>query len=101
MTTEISTQERIISVTSVATKNVPAETWTIEGKKFVSRKPAGFTTGHSDDLACSHRDCSVCPTCEATYANIVEVSGEWYWVRDYAEWFELVTELCRISAEYA
>ena len=93
MSTEISTNERIISYTRPESKNLPAFTWTIDGKKFVTRKPTGWKTGHGDDLSCNHRDCSVCRICEATYANVVEVWGAHYWVRDYAEWLEFVKEM--------
>jgi hypothetical protein len=80
---------------------VSGETYTIEGKRFVSRKPKGFTTGFDGELACPHRNRSTCDECIATYANVVDVLGEAYWVRDYAEWVELVSELARIDALYA
>src|SRR6266511_260708 len=37
--------------------------------------PSGFREGHQGDLACPHRDCSVCPKCAAAYPEIVEVRG--------------------------
>ena len=97
----VATTETMTSFTTVATANFAGQTFTIEGKKFVNRKPNGFRGGFNEELACSHRDCSVCPTCEATYANIVESYGQHYWVRDYAEWCEYVKEIAAICVEYA
>ena len=93
---EVATMEIAVTITSVK-----GESWTIEGKMFVARKPKGFRQSFNEEMACAHRDVSVCPECANKYANIVEVAGTHYWVRDYAEWRELVGELCAIQAEYA
>lgn len=96
MTTDVATLERIVTVTSLT-----GETWSIEGKEFASRKPKGMREGHDETLACIHRDVSVCDECVKKYANLVEVGGQHYWVRDYAEWSELVKELVTVAAQYA
>jgi hypothetical protein len=92
----IQTTERITSFTTVS-----GLTFSIEGKKFVTRKPKGFRVGFSEELACSHRDISTCDQCAGTYANIIEVYGTHYWVRDYSEWLEQVREFALLDAEYA
>jgi hypothetical protein len=90
---QIATTETVTTFTTVS-----GEVYTIEGKKFVSRKPRGFATYAKmvdviGVLACLDRNRSVCEKCAATYAKMVDVIGECYWVRDYAEWVELVSEL--------
>ena len=92
----IASMEAVITVTSVK-----GDTWTIEGKKFLPRKPNGMREVYDGALACQHRDVSVCDECTSTIANLVDVGCQQYWVRDYAEWLELVGELCEIAAEYA
>jgi len=92
---ELATNERLESITLVT-----GETFSIADKEFVTRKPKGFTTGHDDSLACSHRDLSVCDGCESRYANIVNIYSTCYWVRDYAEWLELVNELAHSALIY-
>ena len=49
-------------------------------KKWVNRKPAGMREGHNEELACRHRNTTVCLECVNTYENIVEVFGAFYWV---------------------
>jgi hypothetical protein len=93
--TDLATTETVLTITSKI-----GETWTIEGKKFVVRKPKGFRGGFEGELACPHRNRSTCDECANTYANIVEVCGEHFWVRDYAEWRDLVGQLCAIQAQY-
>jgi len=92
----LETTETAVTITSVS-----GESWTIEGKKFVSRKPNGFRGGFDEELACAHRNRSTCDECASKYANIVEVCGEHFWVRDYAEWRALVGELCKIQARHS
>ncbi len=45
------------------------------------RLPKGFREGHGGDLACSHRDMSVCPEC-ARVTGVVEVYGQHFWIPD-------------------
>jgi hypothetical protein len=96
MTTEISTLERLVSYT-----NSHGETYTIEDKKFVSRKPKGFRSDFDGALACNHRNKSVCDACIAIYANIIDVMGECFWVRNYAEWSEFVSQVAEMDAQFA
>ena len=49
------------------------------------RMPRNFRKGHGGDLACKHRDLSVCPACEAAYPEVVNVYGQCFWVADEAE----------------
>jgi hypothetical protein len=90
------TTERVESVTLVS-----GETFSIEGKKFVARKPKGFREGFSTELACPHRNMSCCDACAEKYANVMEICGTHYWVRDYDEWLLQVSELAKIALEYA
>ena len=87
--TTLSTTETISSFTLIT-----GEVYTIEGKTFVARKPKGFRGGFDEELACPHRDCSVCPECANRYANIIEVYGV-----DYAEWVETIAEFARSAVE--
>lgn len=47
--------------------------------------PKGWREGHGGDLACPHRDCSVCPSCAATTPEAVEVYGVHLWIPDPAD----------------
>ncbi len=51
----------------------------------MTRLPKGWREGHEGDLACPHRDCSVCPPCAASRPEVVEVYGLHFWVSDAAE----------------
>lgn len=46
--------------------------------------PRGWREGHGGDVACPHRDCSVCREC-ARRAEVVEVYGQHFWIPDPAE----------------
>ncbi len=59
-------------------------------KVWAKRKPAGFREGFAEELACSHRDMSVCDKCANKYANIVECYGVHYWMRSESELAEYV-----------
>jgi hypothetical protein len=41
--------------------------------------PAGWREGHEGDVACPHRDCSVCPDCSRR-EEVVEVYGRHFWI---------------------
>lgn len=47
--------------------------------------PSGWRHGHDGELACPHRDCSVCPGCAAAHDECVDVLGAHYWVADADE----------------
>ena len=67
---------------------------TTMGKRFVTRRPAGFRIGLQDELACPHRDISCCKKCEDKYDNIIESYGHHYWLdtkEELAEWNEMIT----------
>jgi len=58
--------------------------------------PRGFRQGFDGDIACPHRDLSVCPTCALEHQpEIVESFGRHYWVTDPAE----RTELARLESK--
>jgi hypothetical protein len=57
------------------------------------RKPRGFREGHDGSLACPHRDVSVCPTCAAKHAEIVDVYGRHFWVADPVERKQLIDDM--------
>jgi hypothetical protein len=44
-----------------------------------TRLPKGFRRGHTDNLACPHRDVTCCPVCAAKYPEIIEVYGQHFW----------------------
>lgn len=48
------------------------------------RLPRGWRRGTQDEVACPHRDLSVCPTC-ATEPEVMDVFGAHYWVRNPVE----------------
>jgi len=50
-----------------------------------ARLPRGFRRGHSDDLACPHRDVSCCPVCAEDNPEILEIYGQHFWMPDAAE----------------
>ncbi len=57
--------------------------------------PQGFREGHTGDLACPHRDLSVCDGCDEAHDEIVDVVGQHFWVADPRERVELLTDLAR------
>jgi hypothetical protein len=49
----------------------------------MKKKPRDLRYGHDDSIACSHRDCSVCPDCAKKYLpELVESYSRWYWIPD-------------------
>lgn len=96
MTSEIATTERLTSLTLKS-----GLTFSIEGKTFASRRPNGSRIGLQDEFVCPDRDVSCCDTCASKYANVIDVYGTCYWVRDYAEWLEQVLMFAEIDAQYA
>jgi len=44
------------------------------------RLPKDFRRGHSDELACKHRDVTCCPACAAKHPEIIEVYGQHFWI---------------------
>lgn len=48
-------------------------------KKLLQRKPKGFREGFDFQLACPHRNMSVCDECVAKYENIVDNCGTHLW----------------------
>lgn len=65
------------------------------------RLPRGWRRGHQDDLACPHRDVSVCPPCAAAHAEVVEVYGQHYWMPDAEERAALLAEMAETDEEDA
>ena len=55
----------------------------------MKRLPRGFRRGHTDNLACPHRDVTCCDECAAKHLEIVEVYGQHFWVPDQGERVEL------------
>lgn len=49
-----------------------------------ARLPKGFRTGHCGDVACPHRDLSVCPECGSS-DFLVEVYGQHFFAPDGRE----------------
>jgi hypothetical protein len=49
------------------------------------RLPKGWREGHGGDLACQHRDCSVCPACAKERPEAMPVYGQHFWIPDPAE----------------
>jgi hypothetical protein len=50
----------------------------------MKRLPKGWREGHASDLACPHRDVSVCPLC-AKRPEVMLVAGMHMWVPSPAE----------------
>ncbi len=59
--------------------------------------PKGWREGHGGDLACPHRDCSVCPACAAAHVECVEVYGQHFWVPNERERAEIRASLASKS----
>ena len=57
-----------------------------------ARLPEGWREGHGGDLACPHRDCSVCPACAAR-PEVLAVYGQHFWVPDPGERAELEEQM--------
>jgi hypothetical protein len=52
----------------------------------MKRLPRSLRRGTQDEIACCHRDLSVCPDCAKQYApELVDVYGQHYWVPDPAD----------------
>ena len=52
----------------------------------MKRLPRSLRRGTQGEIACCHRDLSVCPACAAKYApDLVEVYSVHYWVPDPKE----------------
>jgi hypothetical protein len=47
--------------------------------------PAGFREGHAGDLACPHRDMTVCNMCQLEHPEIISIGGQGFWMPDPAE----------------
>ena len=95
MTNGLATTERMTSITLKS-----GLTFSIEGKTFASRRPNGSRIGLQEEFVCPDRDVSRCDKCADKYANIIEVYGTHYWVRDYAEWLEQVLSFAEIDSRY-
>jgi hypothetical protein len=53
--------------------------------KMNVKPPKGWREGHDGSLACPHRDCSVCPKCDAAHVECVDVVGAHFWLADPAD----------------
>jgi hypothetical protein len=57
------------------------------------RLPRGWRTNSDDSAVCPHRDLSVCPKCENSYVELVNVYGECFWVSDEQDRAELLSSI--------
>ena len=67
----------------------------MSGATVSKRLPRGFRRGHSDALACPHRDVSCCEACAAKHAEIVDVYGQHFWIPDPCERLELKESMAK------
>lgn len=51
----------------------------------IRRPPKGWRTGHDGDLACPHRDVSVCADCARLHVEVIEIYGQHFWIASEAE----------------
>ncbi len=66
----------------------------------MKRLPRPLRRGTQGEIACCHRDLSVCPACAAKYApELVDVGGQHFWIPDAAEREALAREHAAFDAE--
>ena len=57
------------------------------------RLPEGWKPISGGGVACPHRDLFVCPECQDTHVEVVNVYEEFFWVADVDERAELLEHL--------
>jgi hypothetical protein len=62
-------------------------------KPFLARKPKGWTSGYDGNIACLHRDLSVCDDCATKYGNVYEVYSQHYWAIDLADLQDVIEQI--------
>ncbi len=63
---------------------------------MATRLPKGWREGHGGDLACPHRDCSVCPACATATWQVMEIYGQHFWIDDLAERAALKAQMAEV-----
>jgi hypothetical protein len=58
--------------------------------------PKGWREGTMGELACPHRDVSVCPECDAAHPEAVDVYGAHFWIADPADRAGIADDLANI-----
>jgi hypothetical protein len=56
----------------------------------MKRLPKGFRRGHTDNIACPHRDVTCCAECAAKYPELVDIYGRHFWIPDPVERADII-----------